>query len=435
MRILPLFVLALLAVPRTAATAQSSPAAWDAFLGCWVASDASDYGAPTCYLAVPGEPASVERVGVRGESIVFRSVLTFGTAAPVVAEDCEGSETADASADGARVYLRGSIICGERRQETSALIALSPRGEMIRVYAVSVEDQRAVVTERLLPVPDADLPDVVRERVTATALRARGARIAATRLLDVAQIEDAVANSEGIVVEAWMVEATRDTTPFRAPRRVLERLVAANAPTGVVDMAVMIANPERFDLYATEDVAFVGPVSGLSPWSTSGWYGAGMLPIPDLMFWGAFGYVNPWALSGLYPFGGYNPFGIVGMGYWIPGLPGGYGYWRRQLADRTFYVPATGGTSVPRTPSLGRVEKGQGYRPNPTRPGSGLPSYASPRAPTTTATVRQPSSAGGSSVSSGGSGGKGSAAAPRPRTESSTGTGRTAQPRDPNKKP
>lgn len=428
MRLLPLIALAAL-TPLASASAQVAAASWDAFLGCWVASDATDYRSPSCYLAVPGQSASVERLTLRDESVVFRSVLTLGAAEDIAAEGCVGSESAVASADGARVYLHGSIRCGDRQQETSGIMALSPRGEMIRVYAVSVDSQRAVVTERLLPVPEAAVPAVLREHVAASAIRARGARLAATRLLDVAQIEDAVAHADGIVVEAWMVEATRDTTTFRAPRQVLERLVAADAPEGVIDMAVMIANPERFDLYAREEVAFVGPMPGFSPWSMTGWYGAGMLPIPELSLWGAFGYLNPWALSSLYPFAGFNPYiGIIGQGYWIPGLPGGYGYWRRQLANRTYYVPASGGGSVPRTPALGRIEKGRGYAPSQTRTGSG--STAVPREPART-TVRPPANASAGKSS----GGASSGSPARPRTESSSGTGRTAQPRDPNKKP
>lgn len=435
MRYLSLLLLASLA--PVAAPAQDTSAGWDPFLGCWVSTEAVDYRTQTCYLTVPGAPASVERVSLQDETVAFSSRLTIGdTPEPIEAEGCAGAESALASADGGRIYLRGTIRCGQVTQETSTLLALSPHGELIRIAAVTVDDQRAIVTERMMAVPEAAIPAAVRARVVASALRARGARIAATRLLDVAQIEDAVAHSDGIVVEAWMVEATRDTTPFRAPRRVLERLVAADAPTGVVDMAVMIANPQRFDIYAAEEVAFVGPGTGMSPWSTSGWYGAGMLPIPELSFWGAFGYVNPWALSSLYPFGaGFSPFGIVGMGYWIPGLPGGYGWWRRQLADRTYYVPAVGG-SVPRTPSLGRVEKGRGYTRNPSFGSGSSGGYASPRAPATTTVRQPPSSSGGSgAVRSGGSSSGSGAATARPRTESSSGTGRTAQPRDPNKKP
>jgi hypothetical protein len=423
-----LFLLAVAAiVPGRLASAQAAPAAWDAFLGCWVASDAEDYRTPTCYLAVPGDPTAVERVGLRDETVVFRGLLRLGDATAVEAEGCTGLESARASADGIRIYLQGRVTCGDRQQETSGLMAMSPFGEMIRAHVVSVGEQRAVVTDRLFLVPVAAVPEVVRARVQASELRARGARIDAARLLDVAQIEDAVANSDGVVVEAWMVEATRDTTPFRAPRRVLERLVAANAPVGVVDMAVMIANPERFDLYATEEVAFVGPVPGMNPWLVNRWYGAGMMPIPELMFWGSSAYLNPWALSGLYPFGGFNPFGIVGMGYWIPGLPGGYGYWRRQLADRTFYVPASGG-NVPSTPRLGRVEKGRGYLPNPSRSG-GSNGAATPRSPT----VRQPAGSGSAVRNSSGGSSGGSSGATRAPTGSSSGTGRTAQPRDPKK--
>lgn len=428
--------LATLALSARDTQAQATPNGWDAFLGCWVASDATDRSVQTCYLPVAGDPAAVERLTLRNDSTILRAEMALGgLRQPIRSEGCSGFEVATAADDGARVYVEGEVTCGALRQETSALMSLSPRGEMIRVYAVTVGEQRAVVTERMLAVPDALVPASVATRAQAAGLRARGARIAAAKLLDFHQIEDALDHTDAVVVESWMVEATRDTTGFRAPLRDLERLAARNAPSGVIDMAVMVANPQHFDLYADEAPVSYAPATfttfdGIGNCSPV----ASILPIPELAFlggWGVMRLASPWGFfsdCSMYAYWSRNAFLPLSWGYWYPGALGGYGFYRRQWRDRVVYVPASGG-SVPRTPALGVVEKGRGYAPSPTRTGSG--STAVPREPART-TVRPPANASAGKASGGGTS---SGAASRPRSGNSSGTGRTAQPRDPNKKP
>lgn len=429
--------------PAESAPAQVTASPWDAFLGCWVNTDAPDRRLQTCYLAVPGSPAAVERRVVFGDSVVAQSRLLLSDARqPVEAEGCEGYEVTQRSADAARIYTRGEVTCGTVRQETSSLMTLAPRGELVRVTAVIVGDQKALMTERLAPVPTISAPVALREQLEASQLRVRGARLATIRLLEVSQIEDALRETDPVVVEAWMVEATRDTTGFRAPRQVLQRLVASGASTGVVDMAVMLGNPDHFDVHAaTADDGMRPQAFAGSAWDAMGGRNCFMtgpqLWFPEQLYWASWGYPfygTPWHFNsfGCNSFAGLGGFGMAPFGWtlWSPWY-NRFGWWDRRGVRGVAVVPVSGG-SITRSIPLGRVEKGRGYAPSGS--GSSTSGGAAPRSTTTPSTVRQPArtnvQSGSGSSSSGGSSG-----ASRPRTESSSGTGRTAQPRTPDKKP
>ncbi|MBA3853696.1 MAG: hypothetical protein C0503_04720 [Gemmatimonas sp.] len=427
------------------APARSAAPVWDAFLGCWVNTDAPDRRLQTCYLAVPGSAGAVERRVMFGDSIVAQTRLAVSDArVPIEAEGCEGFEVTQQSTDAARIYTRGEVTCGNVRQQTSSLMTLAPRGELVRVTAVIVGDQKALMTERLAPVPLAGAPSALREQLEASQLRVRGARLATIRLLDVTQIEDALRETDPVVVEAWMVEATRDTTGFRAPRPVLQRLVASGASSGVVDMAVMLGNPEHFDVHAataddgTRPQAFAG-----SAWDAMGgrncWMSGSQMWFPEQLYWASWGYPfygTPWHFNnfGCNSFAGFGGFGMAPFGWtlWSPWY-NRFGWWDRRGVRGVAVVPVTGG-SITRSIPLGRVEKGRGYAPSGTS--SGTTGGAAPRDPATPRTVREPARTNAQAGSSAGSSsGSGNSGASRPRTESSSGTGRTAQPRTPDKKP
>lgn len=442
-----LVLLAALAIlPAAAGAQQSSAAAWDGFLGCWVNTESSDAGLQVCYLPVAGAPEATERVVLRGDSVVSRGQLRVSEARqPIVADGCEGFEIMRPSADGARIYTEGEVRCGAVRQTTSALLALSTQGELVRVLAVRVGEQKTLVTERYSPVPLSVVPATVRPTLEASQLRARGARVAMLRLLDVDQIETMLQETDPVVVEAWMVEATRDVPGFRAPRRALERLVAAGATPGVIDMAVMLGNPGYFDVHAATNEAPLRPAfrdgfgGGLGGAGRGCEFEQAMMPTASMAYWAAWGYpafVNPWLFSNhCLPYLFHNPFGLGAIAWsgwspwsWFYGdrILGGFGPWWRapQVRGGGFFVPVTGG-SLARSIPLGSVEKGRGYSRSSTSTGGG---GAVPRG--TAQPVREPSNA---NVHSGGSASGGSSSGGgRTATENSSGTGRTAQPRKPN---
>jgi len=202
-------------------------------------------------------------------------------------------------------------------------------------------------------------------------------------------------------------------------------------------MAVMIANPQRFDVYADEaEVTYASsvytPTDGLNRCYSM----AGLMPIAEIVYYGGWNpvfFTRPWDVYSdctMYAFWSRNAFIPSAWGYWYPGSIGGYGYYRRYWGDRVVYVPATGGGRAPRPQSLGVVEKGRGYTQSPARTGSG---GARPRDAESPA-VRQPASVRSNGGASSGSGSSGVSGATRSRGGSATGTGRTAQPRKPAEK-
>jgi hypothetical protein len=273
--------------------------------------------------------------------------------------------------------------------------------------------------ERLRPVPLALLPASLRGALEPTQLRVRGARVAAAKALTIAQVEEAVALADEQAVEAWMAEVGRGQVGFRATRSDLERLVAAKAPDRVIDMAVVVANPQHFEP-RVERVA--GPSVGsahprdLAPWCMDGlsalpWVGYGMWN-PWMMPMAGSSAFGRWSECSIYSYYSRSSLSPFGLGYFGPGMFPGYGYYPRRIV----VTPVGGGSTAQ---PLGRVEKGAGRR----APASGETRAAQPRTPP--ATVRQPAAGAASSGESSG----------RTRTGSGSGTGRTAQPRNPDKKP
>lgn len=437
-----LALLLTLAVLPLAVGAQSS-APWDAFLGCWVNTEAAGARAQQqlCYVPVEGSVSVAELVVLRGDSVVARTRLDArGTRQPVVSQGCEGYDVTERSGDGARLYTRGEVRCGSVRQLTSSLLTLSPQGQLVRVSAVMVGEQQALVTERLAPVSVSNSPPAVRAALESVQTRVRGARVATMRLIDVVQIEAALQETDAVVVEAWMVEATRDTDGFSAPRRVLERLAAAGAPTGVLDMAVMLGNPDYFDVHGATEQRGISRLANGSAWGNPNWsfcsMPAPMMMTPEMSYWAMFAYgrfqsfLSPLQFNNTDcdPWSYWNRFGfrVLAWDLFSPWANGGNRF-DPNFGRGVVVTPVTGG-SLSQTLPLGRVEKGRGYAPSSSG-GGYRTGGAEPRSDPMT--VRQPASTSANSGSSGSSAG-GSNDAVRPRTESSTSTGRTAEPRKPN---
>lgn len=429
-------LLTLALLPLSAGAQESAP--WDAFLGCWVNTETDGNPTQLCYVPAGGSVSVAELVVLRRDSVLSRTRLDArGTRQPVTAPGCEGYDVTERSADGTRLYTRGEVRCGAVRQLTSSLLTLSPRGELVRVSAVMVGEQQALVTERLSPIPVSNTPLAVRGELESVQRRVRGARVATMRILNVEQIESALQETDAVVVEAWMVEATRDTTGFAAPRRALERLAAAGAPDGVLDMAVMLGNPDYFDVHGATQERGISRLANGSAWGNANWsfcsMPAPLMWTPEVSYWAmlGFGGFDPF-LSPLRfnntdcdPWSYWNRFGFRALA-WDMFSPwaGGVNRFDPRFGRPVVITPVTGG-SLARTIPLGRVEKGRGYAPSTEygdRSGGAAPRGESMN-------VRQPAS---TSANSSGSSAGGSSDAVRPRTESSTSTGRTAEPRKPN---
>lgn len=386
-------------------------ARWIPWLGCWelVTEDVRDSdgsgalpadrsGARTAASEGAGPPrvcASPAAGGgatftttIAGETAIERTVVPDGAERPLEEGECRGTERAEWSGDGVRLYSSARLTCpgdqGQRR--VSALSLLGPDGTWLDLQGVEIGGREDVRVRRYRRVESAaGVPAVLATRLT---------------LDDVAEASGKV--SPG-VVEAALIETGAG---FDLSGRTLLDLDEAGVPGSVIDVMVALSYPERFVVERAR-----------------GGRGGGTIFLSDPL-WLDYGFYAPFYGSPYFPYY-YSPFAYSYYGLFDPRFFGG-GF---------ITVPADGSEAPePRPSGEARAVDGRGYtrvRPRePDSPGaSGAPS--SRRVPPTAATSSSPGESSSSGSSSGSSGSSGSSASPQGFSSGGSGgdTGRTAVPR------
>jgi hypothetical protein len=381
-------------------------ARWSRWTGCWeLVTENSREGVPgpttarreprtpardtdqpqVCVETSPNGGATFStKVGT--QTPIVQTVVPDGTDRPVTEDGCTGTQRAEWSADGLRLYARAELNCkadqGIRR--VSGLALIGPDGRWTDVQSVDVSGRESfrVRKYRRAAGSVAAMPTV-----SGTALTLE-------------DVKEASAKVSPRALEAALVE-TRAS--FDLTSKSLLDLSAAGVSASVVDLIVALSYPDRFIIERTASVD-----RGYSPIIDDpfpvGWaFGS--------PFWfDLYGPYSPYYYSPFaYPYYPYYPYYGGGGGYIIDGGGGGGG----------------GGGNVPQQPSgRGRVVDGQGY----TRV---RPRDAEPATPGSTASS---SGGGGGSSTSSSSGGSSSGGGVSSQGFSSGGSsggdgGRTAQPR------
>lgn len=370
-------LLAVVGVGRGIVVGQEAASPWLPWLGCWEAVEGGEEAPLLCIRPFPG--GGVEFVTWAEGRVLSTEILQAdGVAREVEREGCRGTETARFSADGRRVYLKASYLCGDGRQRsTSGILAvvnpttwvdIKVAGDGVRKapWALRYRVARAGrVAEAGLEAFQPPLPRGVRE-----------ARLAAAGPLSPEDVVEAVRAVDAEAVEALIVEQGQG---FRLDGKTLLALDGAGVPGRVVDVMVAVSYPSRFVVRAGEVEERPREVPARS---------YGVYPRP--FGWSLW---NPWLWDD--PFFGY-------YGYWGYGVyPYGYGYggW---VWGGSYYRPVTviiEPNQPAEAPERARMIRGQGA----TRGGA-------PEPPTTT---REPTSGSGAAASSGGSSGGGSSSTGR----------------------
>jgi uncharacterized membrane protein YgcG len=403
--------LALLLLALPAHAQNTTDPRWSRWIGCWeLVTENSREGAPSpatasrvprpqprdparpqvCVEAAPDGGATFT-TKVATQTPIIQTVVADGKDRAITEDGCTGTQRAEWSADGLRLYARAELTCkgdqGTRR--VSGLAMLGPDGRWTDVQSVDISGRESFRIRQYRRAGDAILP---KSTVAATAL-------------SFDDVKEASAKVSPRALEAALVETRASFT--LSSKRLLD-LQAAGVPASVVDLMVALSYPDRFVIERTasvdrayapivDDPFMLGWAFGFPIWSDFyGFYSP---------LYGAFSpyYYSPFA----YPYiRGYNPY-YYGGGYLVDAGGGG------------------GGVNAPDRPSgQGRVVDGQGY--TRVRPRESEPAVAVNPGGASTA-----SSTGGGSSSSGGSSGGGSVSSSGFSSGGGGGDGggRTAQPR------
>jgi hypothetical protein len=391
---------ALVALVTGVAGAQQAAGSWQGWLGCWTAGPAiagisPSSVAPLVCITPTANANVVEVATVSGDKVVStQRIDASGRELPMDAKGCIGTQRAQWSADGRRVYLKAVAKCDGMERVTSGIMAMSPAGEWLDVQGVAAGSDEGVRVGRYR---DAGVPSAVPEAIAA-ALRDRGtasqgARFAAGATIGSSAVIEASRTVTPAVVEAWLMERGQ---LFALDANELVRLADAGVPARVTDAMVAVSNPGVFA---------VARPDGSSRSSRA------RRDEDDIVGRRIYVYMDP-AYSpygwGYAPYGygygyGYGPYGYSPLGY------GGYGYGSGYYGYPGYLAPIV--VVNPQQPALqrGQAVKGRGYT-------QGEPSG-------TTAT---PSSSRGTESSASGSSSSQPARSDPPRSEPAP---RTAQPR------
>jgi hypothetical protein len=334
---------------------------------------------------------------VANQTAIQQTIVADGAERPITDAECRGTQRAEWSTDGRKLYSRADLACsndkGNRRVSGMSILGLN--GTWTDIQAVDVSGQQTVRVRSY-------------RRVSEVTKIGSGLTHASPLTLD--DVKEASTKVSARTLEAALVETG---SSFDLSGKDLLSLQGAKVPGSVTDLIVALSYPDRFiverrardDTTPTttlvDDPFFVGYAFGYPMWGDFGFYSPLYGPYSPYFYSPFYGYL-PWYYPRYY---GNTYYILYGENTGSGGGGGGGG----------------GGGQV-RPSGAGRAVDGLGYtrvRPReaePTPSGSQSGSMAS--------------SSGGSSSSSGGGGGSVSSSGFSSGGGGGGGDGgRTAQPR------
>ena len=416
----------------SAQTPQRTDSRWAPWLGCWQLFDESvrergsgratprtAAGVAVC-VSPADEPAGVRlKTTVANQPALEQTLVADGVDHPVMDADCRGTQRAEWSSTGMRLFARAQLVCDDQRpRKISGLTLINGDGTWVDVQAVDVGGRESIRVRRYRQAPEA--------RVANTPARSSAA---ALTIDDVKEATGKVGKVSPAVIEAALMATG---ARFDLNSRRLIDLDDAGVPASVIDWMIALAYPDHFVVERESPGGLTGTFAG---------------PFGDSFFapWSAPYRYAPYFYGSLYPFSAYpygfypyDPFGFYPYDAYYYS-PFAYSYPVRSFGS---YVSAGGsasagsGSSLRGTDGDARVINGVGYvriRPREAsdnadsggggQSGSGLTGTRAVSSGRSTASEGSGSSSGSSGgASSGGSGGYSGGS-------SSSGSGRTAQPR------
>jgi hypothetical protein len=388
------------APPARAQASAPAAAGWPAWLGCWdlvrenvregaatAAPAPRSASQPRVCVAAAGAHAVTLTTSVQGQPALEQTVVADGVDHAMSDGDCRGSQRAEWSADGLRLYARAELTCvsDTTPRTVTGLALIAPDGTWLDVQAVRLGSRESTRVRRY-------------RRAAGQPAPASQYAIAAPFTLN--DVKEAAAKVSPRVIEAALVETRAG---FDLTARQMIELSEARVPPSILDLLVALSYPKQFVVERASGSE--PPLIANDPYLLGWVYGSRLLAYGDDFF---------------YPSYYYSPFGYSYGGRYY----GAYGYY-----DPGFIIVdggGGGGVSGPQPSGTGRVVNGLGYtrvRPRDTEP-------AQPAATGSSGGGRATASAdpGSASTSSSGSG---ATASPQGYSGggASDGGGRTAQPR------
>ena len=233
----------------TTAGAQAPDPRWNDWLGCWnlvadgnvarlppaedaaggAAAPARPNGNRDARVCVGPSPRGAElRTFVDEQQVLSQTIIADGADHPVADGGCTGTQRAQWSSDGLRLFTRAQVTCeGQPARTVTGLALIAPDGQWVDVQAVTIGGTDSVRVRRFRPSTE----------------RARAGVPAAAVRLQVEHVKEASAHVSPRAIEAALLETS---ARFPLSARVLVDLDRAGVDDRVTDLMVALSYPEKF---------------------------------------------------------------------------------------------------------------------------------------------------------------------------------------------
>lgn len=374
------------------AMAQNLDPRWSPFTGCW---DLVDGGATTC--VVPASPSGiVMTTRVEGKPVLEQAIVADGVVRAVTESGCTGSQNAEWSRDGRKLFTRAELACtNQPRRTVSGITLMTGDAAWLDVQAIDIAGNTSLRVRKFRRAAGG-----TPAQLTSIALYSG----AASFTLD--DVMEAHAKVSPAVLEAALAETG---ARFALRARDLVALDDAGVPGPVIDLMVAASYPQKFQVERRAPAR----VDTFSPAFDSGFWGG---------YWGL-GYPYLYSYPGYYVDyrDYYSPYGY--------GYPGSYYYYPGSSV-------VSAGDDAAAADAGGRAVNGVGYTRVRTREAI-MRSNGGSSSSSGASTSRESSRSGGTMTSSGAtssgatqsSGGSSSSGGGSSGDSGRSDSGRTAEPR------
>ncbi|HEX8027887.1 MAG TPA: hypothetical protein VF491_05470 [Vicinamibacterales bacterium] len=334
--------------PPPAAPAAQVDARFAAWLGCWrLDDDLAGTGARMCITP--------EKTGVRLQTVagtqrgIDELVIPDNTARPISDSECKGTERAEWSKDGSRIFRTTEVTCGKEMPRVIKTVAfMAPGPSWISVQHVTgTTANTAVRVQRYRRSSNQLLADGTRAQQPSADLISR-----TTAEQTKWDVDDVIEASGKIPVESVQASLAEVHQPFDLNKNALLSLHKSEVDESIIDLMVALTYPKRF---VVKSPSSSGSAIGVS--SGTGWFDPFMAPMLstgsfyDCYSPYGYGYRSYYSMCGAY--------GMYGGGYYYPYY--GYGYYPGYGGGWvTVQPPINGGGTITPQPD-GRVVNGRGY--------------------------------------------------------------------------
>ena len=253
-------VLTLLLTTATSAPAQSDTATdprWGAWLGCWQLVEerareewepepptrefVAARGAAVC--VTPGDQPNAVRLTTRVESqsMLVDTIVADGAQHSLREPGCTGTQRAEWSSNGLRLFARTELTCGSVPRTVSGMAMIDAQGLWTDVQVVEERGRETIRVRRYRRAPDQ--AEATRSLPKPEQARALGtmARQAATLTMD--EVKEVAQKLPLSALEAVLLE-TGASFPLNSKRLV--ELDEAGVPDRIIDLMVALSFPNRF---------------------------------------------------------------------------------------------------------------------------------------------------------------------------------------------